>query len=323
MHKLGFVLFFLLLVSPDWVFAAPLGTVPTIEERDLKLIFDFRSDLWTSPYTYKSAPVRITAGEFRIPVAKAETWKASADVYDESLNLGRSDFTLGKKKVFIGSSLRSQSVGFGANNDFESGSSLTVFGAFASASDEPHRDQRDEWIEANVIYRSQLFDNHRWIFVVNQSNNRGFRNGFPFPYFGVIYEPDPEFRVVAGFPFAMVTWGRPETWKKGFTLTPFGTRFDLETNLEDKFVFNAFAAFTVRSYLHAAREDSEDRLYYQEFALEASVRTAMTSETGIIFGLGYAFDRRLYESETIYSPNSEVTIINNDFYGRVAMEFRL
>jgi hypothetical protein len=121
----------------------------------------------------------------------------------------------------------------------------------------------------------------------------------------------------------MVTWGTPQTWKKGFTLTPFGTRFDLETNLEDKFVFNAFAAFTVRSYLHDAREDDDDRLYYQEVALEASVRTALTKETGVIFGLGFSFDRRLYESERIYSPNSEVTTMESDFYGRVAMEFRL
>jgi hypothetical protein len=324
-HKLSpHFLFILLFISANCGFAAPLGTIPVIESRNLKLIYDGRSDLWSALSKVKSTPVRITAAEVRIPIAHAETWKASADAYDESLSLGRADFSLGKKKVFIGSDLRSESFGLGLNKDFESGSSLSLFAAFATASDRPYGDPRDEWIEGNFIYRSQMIENHKWVFVVNQSNNRGFRNGTPFPYFGVSYEPDPEFKAMFGFPFVFLTWGTPENdWKKGFQLTPFGTRFELETNLEDHFVFNAFAAFTVRSYLHDERIDDEDRLYYQEFAVEVSVRTALTPVTGVIFGLGYSFDRRLYESETIYSPNSEYTIIDNDVYGRIAMEFRL
>ena len=324
MHKFSpHFLFIFLFISASCGFAAPLGTIPTIESRDLKLIFDFRSDMWTSPYTYKSAPVRIINGEFRIPIAHAETWKASADISDEGLSLGRADFTLGKKKVFVGSNLRSQSAGVGLNKDFASGSSLSLFAAFATASDEPHKSRDDEWYEGNIIYRSQMIENHRWIFVVNQSNNRGFKNGTPFPFFGVSYEPDPEFRAVFGFPFLMLTWGTPETWQKEFKLTPFGTRFDMTTHLEDQFTFNAFAAFNVRSYLHSARVDKDDRLYYQEFVVEGNVRTAMTPQTGVIFGLGYSFDRRFYESETIYSPNSDYTIFDNDLYGRVSVEFLL
>lgn len=324
MHKFSLVfLFLILLASFNWGFAAPLGTIPTIEEEGLRLLFDFRSDLWRSPSLYKSDPVRITGAEVRVPFAHAETWKASANASDESLSLGKADFSLGKKKVFIGSDLRSQSFGLGLRKNFETGSNFTVFAAFATASDRPYGDPRDEWLEANLVYRSPMIENHRWIFVVNQSNNRGFRNGLAFPYFGVSYEPEPEFTAAFGFPFLFLTWGTPETWKREFRLTPFGTRFDLETNLEDQFVFNAFAAFTVRSYLHDERIDDEDRLYYQEFSIEASVRTKMTPQTGVIFGVGYSFDRRLYESETIYSPNSEYTIIDNDLYGRVAMEFRL
>ena len=316
-------LLFVLLISSCGGFAAPLGTIPTIEDQDLKVLFDSRSDLWQASTRFKSAPVRIIGAEVRAPLAHAETWKASADASAENLSLGRADFTLGKKKVFIGSDLSSQSVGLGFNKNFESGSSMTLFGAFATASDRPYGDPRDQWVEANMIYRSQLIENHRWIFIVNQSNNRGFSNGKPFHYFGVIYEPDPEFRAVFGFPFLMLAWGDLETWKKEFRLTPFGTRFDMSTNLEDKFVFNAFAAFNVRAYLHDERLDDNDRMYYQEFVAEVSVRTALTPATGVIFGLGYAFDRRFYESETIYSPNSEYTIIDNDFYARLAMEFRL
>jgi hypothetical protein len=317
-------LFILLFISASCGFAAPLGTIPVIESRNLRLFFDGRSDLWSAVAKVKSSPVRITAAEVQVPIAHAETWKASFNASDESLSLGRADFSLGKKKVFIGSDLRSESFGLGLNKEFESGSSVSIFAAFATASDRPYGAPRDEWIESNLVYRSPKLENHRWIFVVNQSNNRGFKNGTPFPYFGVSYEPEPEFKAMFGFPFLFLTWGTPDKdWKKDFKLTPFGTRFDLETNLEDQFVFNAFAAFTVRSYLHDERIDDDDRLYYQEFSIETSVRRALSSETTVLFGIGYSFDRRLYESETIYSPNSEYTIMNNDVYGRIAMEFRL
>lgn len=300
-----------------------MGSIPTIESRDLKLLFDFRSDVWTSPYKYKSSPIRIFSGEFRIPIAHAETWKASADISDESLGLGRSDFTLGNKKVFVGSSLRSQSAGFGFNKEFESGSSLSLFAAFATASDDPHGSTRDEWYEGNFIYRSAFIEQHRWIFLVNQSNNRGFKNGTPIPYFGVSYEPDPSFKAAFGFPFLFLSWDTPETWQKDFRLTPFGARYDMTTHLEDQFMFNAFAAFNVRSYLHSERIDDDDRLYYQEFVIEGNVRTGLTPQTGITFGFGFSFDRRLYESENIYAPNSDYTIMDNDIYGRVALEFIL
>lgn len=303
--------------------AAPLGTIPTIEDRNLRFIFDFRSDLWTSPYTYKSAPVRITNSEIRIPLLRTETWKGSADIADESLGLGKADFTLGKEKVFIGNNLQSISAGLGINKEFESGSSLSVFAAYATASDEPYVNQRDVWVEGNVIYYTPQINSHRWIFAVNQSNNRGFYNGKPFPYFGVIYHVHENLMLVYGFPFFRAVWDNPEIWQKTFRLTPFGIGFDLEKNLEDDFVFNASIGFDVRSYLHSTRVDDEDRLYYEEVALQGRIRKNLTDTTGVIFGLGYSFDRRLYESENIYSPNSETTRLDSDIFGRLSVEFRL
>ncbi|MFS4458023.1 hypothetical protein [Bdellovibrio sp. HCB2-146] len=303
--------------------AAPLGTIPTIEDRNLRFIFDFRSDLWTSPYTYKSAPVRITNSEIRVPLLRTETWKGSADIVDESLGLGKADFTLGKEKVFIGNNLQSISAGLGLNKEFEGGSSLSFFGAYATASDEPYVSQRDVWVEASVVYYTPQFNSHRWLFAVNQSENRGFFNGKPFPYFGVIHHVSENLMLVYGFPFFRAVWDNPEIWQKSFGLTPFGVNFDLEKNLEDDFVFNANIRFDVRSYLHSTRVDDDDRLYYEEVAVQARIRKILTDTTGVIFGLGYSFNRRLYESETIYSPNSEATQIDSDIFGRLSVEFRL
>lgn len=304
-------------------FADPLGTIPTVEDRNLRFIFDFRSDLWSSPYSYKASPIRVIEGEFRLPLYRSEEWKVSFDLYDESLNLGRAEFSFGKESVFLGNALHNQSMGLGAKKDFESGASLSLFASYATASDHPYGSPRNSWIEGGFIYKSPQTENRSWIFAVNQSNNRGIENGKPFPYFGVMYEPDPEFTALYGFPFLRLRWGIPDALKTTWNLTPFGTRLDLEKNLRDHFVLNVFMEASVRSYLLDQRLDENDRIYYHEVTLEASLKKNVTKTTGVVFGVGYSFERRLYESEVLYAPNAEMSRFENDFYGRLGMEFRL
>lgn len=318
-----YLLFISLLLSARLSSAAPLGTIPTVEERNWRINADFRTDLWTSPYKYKDAPLRIFNGSLRVPMAGGESWKASLDFEGEAVSLGRHDFGLGKKEVFLGNNLRSAGAGLGIKKDFNGGSSLSAFASYASASDNPYGENRNIWIESTVIYYGEKVENHRWVLAVNQSNNRGFENGRPFPFGGVLYEPNRDFSALFGFPFLRLMWGRTGEVKQTFNLTPFGVRYDFEESLPDMFVFNVFAAFTVRSYLHESRIDENDRLYYQEWAVETSLRKNVSHHTGVIFGLGYSFDRSLYESETLYAPNSPTVRLESDIYGRVAVEFRL
>lgn len=304
------------------VIAAPLGTTPTIEDRNLRLILDFRSDLWTSPYAAKSNPVRIMEGELRLPLYKSETWTVSFDADEEGLNFGRTDLSLGKEQMFIGNSLRSDSLGFGAQKDFADGARLDFFGSWATASDCPYCTTRDEWFEGMVIYYSSKIENHRWILAVNQSNNRGISNGRPFPYIGISYQRDKDFSALFGFPFLRLTWDTPETWQKTVHVNPFGADVDVEKNLPEDFVFNGVASLSTRSYLPTGRVDDNDRLFYQELLVEGAFKKNVTDFTGIVFALGYSFDRRIYESEVVYSPNSRTTRLDNDFYGRLGVEFR-
>lgn len=302
---------------------APLGTIPVIQEHGLYIHVENRSDMWNSPYKFKDGPLRMTEGQIRLPVLQTETWKASVDLEGDSLSFGRTDFALGKKQVFLGSNLRSSSVGFGFRKSFADGSALTAHAAYATASDEPYGDTRDIWIEGVAIYAGPPIERHRWIFAVNQSNNRGIENGRPFPFIGVLYERDRDFTALFGFPFLRLIWGHSEECKHLLNFTPFGARYEIEKNLSNDFVLNAFAAFSVRSYLHEQRIDENDRLFYQEWTLETSLRKNVSDETGVIFGIGYSFERLMYESETLYSPNSPSIRLNNDIYGRVGVEFRL
>ncbi|KHD86998.1 MAG: hypothetical protein OM95_16885 [Bdellovibrio sp. ArHS] len=303
--------------------AAPLGTIPTIEEQNLQMLFSFRSDLWTSPYTYKDAPLRIFNTDIRLPLYKSDTWSASAHIFAESLNLGRTQFRLGEREVFIANSFQNQGGGFGARRDLANGGKLSFFASYATASDMPWGEPRNDYFDGTITYQMAPEMNYSWIFALNQSDNRGFHDGKPFPYFGVVYSLKENVRMTIGFPFFRFAWGRELNWIHTFEVTPFGVNYAARKFLDNGFVFDGRVGLTVRSYLYDSRPDDEDRIYYQEIFVEGAFKKFVTSRTGVTFALGAAVDRRLYESERIYHPDSKVTQLENDFYGRLGLEFNL
>ncbi|WP_413583110.1 hypothetical protein [Bdellovibrio sp. HCB288] len=287
------------------------------------MTFMFRSDLWTSPYTYKDSPVRISGGEVQIPLYTGDTWAASAAVYSESLNLGRTDFDLGTKDIFIGNALRQEFIGAGARKTFSNGDNISGFIASATASDDPWGSDRDKYIYAALIYRTRLIDNYNWIFGIDQSENRGFLNGEPFPYLGITYHLDNDMEITVGLPFFRMKWKFADDWKGMASVTPFGFNVSADKEVTHNTDVGGVVALNVRSYLFHERTEDDDRLFYQEIMAEAYLARELTEATRVIFALGGSADRKLYESEKIYSPNSHVTSIKSDFYGRLAVEFRL
>jgi hypothetical protein len=310
------------LIQQSTAVAGPLGTVPTIHDQNLEIMLDSRSDLWTSPYTYKNSPVRISGGSIRIPLFHTETWAASALIYDEALNLGRADFQLGDQSVFIANSLSNQIGGFGVRKNFSDGGEMSVFAAYATASDSPWGAPRNNYFYGALIYRTKKFNDHSYLLGIDQSGNRGLYNGKPFPYFGMTFELEGK-TVSFGFPYVKVDWTFKDDWHGQFFTTPFGTNLRVSTDVGDNTTVGAFTAFTVRSYLLDARIDDNDRLYYQEIMAEAYLTRDVTSTTQVTFAVGGSGDRRIYQTDRLYHPDAKTQTIKGDFYGRLAVEFRL
>lgn len=300
-----------------------MGSVPTLEDHQVRFIFNFRSDMWTSPYTYKESPIQTTNFETLFPVVKGNDWSVSGQLAAESLNLGRPDFHMDNKRIFVGSSLQSTYIGLGGNKKFISGAEVSAFVGSATASDEPKDHPEDRWTEGRIVFWTAPSQTARWMFAINHSNNRGFLNGKPFTYFGVQYQNHPQLTVSFGFPYLKVDWTDSQKRHSEFMLTPFGYQLQFKVPIQDQFIFTALSAFSVRSYLHGDRPHDNDRLYYQEHTFEANIRTRLTDTTGFLLGLGYALDRRLYEAENLYKPDSKTEDFDDDYYVRVAMEFRL
>jgi hypothetical protein len=65
-----------------WHFAqaAPLDTLPVIEEDRLRVNLSTRSDLWTSVYEDKNSPLRLYDFNFRVPLDLKKKWVGAASV---------------------------------------------------------------------------------------------------------------------------------------------------------------------------------------------------------------------------------------------------
>lgn len=68
--------------------ADPLGTVPSLEPERTKIIFEGRSDLWTSPYMDKDSPLRFYSNKLLIPILRQAQWEGSINLQMDGISLG-------------------------------------------------------------------------------------------------------------------------------------------------------------------------------------------------------------------------------------------
>lgn len=315
-------LIFALIFIASTASAVPLGSIPTVEEYNWILNFSFKSDMWGNFDQAKNEPVRISHAKIQIPLYSADTWVASLSAEDESLSLGRTDFLLKDKRLFIGSHLTAQSVGLGLRKDLPGHETLFTFVSYNSAGEKSLSVAQDKWIEASLIYHAHFYG-YEWMLAINQSNNRGFLNGFPTPYAGIVLTNRPDYTSMYGFLFMLLNWKPESGWNKEFRVTPFDASFSIEKKMTDQFSYSARTFYNVRSYLPTERTDKAYRFYYQEASVENSLVAELSSTTSIIYTLGYSFDRKVYESRNIYQPTSKSYRLNDDFYMMARLDFKL
>lgn len=317
------VLLIIGLLLPKTGMTAHLGMIPTVDKHNLRLIIEGRTDLWTSAYRYKEAPLRLHEVRFRARLINSEFWSASAHVGAESLSSGRTDLTVGRNPVFIGSDLRSQSAGFGVKRTASDASSFSVFAAYNSSSDEPYKNTRDIWTEVSMFYEFAPQDTLQWVIAANSSKNRGFLNDQIVPFVGVHYKPGSNFSATIGFPFARFIWSNEDFWTTSVYLTPVGIHGEMAHMSLPYLSWRMKAGLSSRSYLHVNRIDDQMRLIFEEKYLEGGFKSKVSDQTFVTFSIGTSFDRALYEAKSVFYAEGSKTDLNKDLYGVIQMEFEL
>lgn len=314
----------LIFLCSFWVrstLADPLGTLPVVEAEQLRFIFEGRSDLWLSPYEDKESPIRIYSFKLRFPFLKFENFSTIFSMQSEEISLGRGDLLLGPNEVPIGSSLRAQQVGLGVAYEGSDKSSLTFFGSYASSSDEPYGHGRDIWPELTATYFSSYRGNWRAIFLANYSENRGFMNNqfLPAPGFG--YKLNESFEVMFGYPFLRFRWTPNLEWRHLTAISPVGLKFESDYFYSDSLLLMAELGISTRSYLHSSRADDVDRAIYEEKFLNIGFKRILSPKTYVGFKFGGSFDRKVYQSTTVFNSMGAVHSLPDDLTGSLLLEF--
>lgn len=303
--------------------AAPLGTIPQVQEGPARLEIEYLTDLWTEPNENKENPVRLYNLNLKMPIVASEKWTASFQGELEGYDLGRPDITIGDDNVRVGSDLRAQSLGFGMSYHPGDGQWLNYFGSYRSASDEPYMNSRDTWVEHSLFYALKPRGAYQWVTGFNFSQNRGYWNGQVLPLLGVSYKPYPQMAIVMGFPFFYVDMDIKNYIRAQVTLTPVGLNTEFSHKINDVLSARFRAGLATRSYLHHNRIEDEKRFFVNSKYVDISFRRALSPKTQYGLALGYSFGREFYEGEQAFRPQGHRSTIGPDLTGGFVMEILL
>lgn len=321
-HKRMLKLLSLLLLAPC-VEAAPLGTIPQVQEGPARVEIEYLTDLWTSPNQNKENAVRLYNVSLKVPLVATEKWTGSFHGDLEGYDLGRPDLTIGEHNVRVGSDLRAQSLGFGLSRHPGDGRWTNYFGSYRSSSDEPYGSSRDTWVEHAFFHAFKPNGTYQWVTGFNYSKNRGFLNDQLIPILGVAYKPYSDLTVITGFPFFYFDMNIENYIRAQLTLTPVGLNAEFSHKINDDLSIRLRSGIATRSYLHHNRVEDKERFFVNSKYIDISFRRVLSAKTQYGLALGYSFDREFYEGEQAFRPQGARTTIGPDLTGGFVMEILL
>ena len=191
----------------------------------------------------------------------------------------------------VPSRLENAEVNFSATQKLESNETLGARFFVGSSSDRPFDGAATTSLKALAFWSfpSESTPSDRWILSLNYSNNNSFTT-LPIPGFAYL-STRPGLTLVYGLPFAYVRW-RPQEegpWTfSGFYLL---TTLKLEATYGPPYL-NTFLRFDwgQESWMRSDREDTEDRLTYDEKKLAVGGRAPLAPWLLIEAESGFAFE---------------------------------
>lgn len=300
-----------------------LGPIPFDFSDNINIDLDVKSDLWTNLKSYKQAPMRFMAVDLKIPIIRSQKFDLSFLGYSDYLSVGQATIDFGDRAINFDSALISQQYGLQGSYRFNNKNRIYLRAYVRSESDQPFMANRDKWLGATAVYSFEKKEGDRWFAALDFDRNRGIANDKIFPYFGKFVEFNEKWSAIIAFPYLLVTYGDTMANCYSFHLSPFSSYLETQRQFLESYNLRLRAEVSLQSYLLADREIDTDRLYFQQASVSANLSKAMTDVTRITYGLGYAFDRRIYYSHELYHPAGDMFRATNDFFVNIGLEFHL
>ena len=278
-----------------------------------KIELGTRNDL-----TNKGADNRLNVydGQLAVNIIKSTTQTLTFSGEFETLDTGFSDFNIGRENVSTDGHLSNQSVSLGYKRNIGSlGENLSLTLSYGSASDKTFSNSRNNAVNLTATYGfKKSNEKSQWLLLLNYSNNRTFLNNIPLPSVGYLYRPSDKFTVFAGLPFISLTWVDFPNYIHSISISPASLKLDFSWGILGPIRFYSLFNYQAQSYLHLNRSEDELRLLFVEKRVGVGLRAPVSRAVSFDFGLGYSFDRYLFEGEGVYSKIGDKLYLDEDMY---------
>lgn len=234
----------------------------------------------------------------------------------ETVDTGFSDFTIGNSSVLTRGHLSNQSVSMGYNRNInDSGENLSLTLSYGSASDNTFSSSKNNAVNLTATYGfKKSKEESQWLLLLNYSNNRTFLNNIPLPSVGYLYRPSKKFTVFAGLPFLSLTWVDFPNYIHSITLSPSSLKLDFSWGVMGPIRFYSLFNYQAQSYLHQNRAEDDLRLLFVEKKWALGLRAPVSRAVSFDLGVGYSFDRYLFEGEGVYSKIGDKLYLDEDVF---------
>lgn len=167
-----------------------------------------------------------------------------------------------------------------------------------------HSRTKTVW-NVTAFYSTTEDPSSRWVWLLNDSNNRTFLNEIPIPGVAYIYRPSADFMGVFGFPFAFIRWKWDELWSSQFVLGPYVYKAEISRSIAGPAQVYVSLDRSVQSYYREDRLEEEDRVFYTESRLLIGAKSPVNKVFyAEIFG-GVAFNRTVAEDKNYKLSDSD------------------
>lgn len=110
-------------------------------------------------------------------------------------------------------------------------------------------------------------------------------------------------------------------WRLNIAAGFWGSQAEISKLASDLLTLHGRMGLSRESYMHGFRVEDERRLILEEKYVEVDFLRKLSEKTTMGLDLGYAFERRMFEAQTVLSPIGPVKLINEDIYGGFRMEY--
>jgi hypothetical protein len=178
-----------------------------------------------------------------------------------------------------------------------------------SASDKPFEGPDETAVRFFTFYRKPARDKNSWLLVLIYLNNSALGSNLVFPGFAYNWRPSDEFRMTIGMPFVSALWTPGERWSIRLSANPSpGANAGVDYRATSRLRCYAQYGVGTTGYFLADRTAEDDRFFNYEQRVEVGCRIRLSGKVVLRLGVGYAYDRRYFEGESLWENHDRVDL---------------